>query len=45
VTTSSIVIADGYAIAPLAPGNGIDRDWAVIDARAMARRRVSAKGT
>lgn len=42
VTRSGLRIEDGYAHAPDAPGNGIDRDWAAIDARAVARRRVRA---
>ena len=44
VTRSGLRIEDGYAHAPEAPGNGIDWDWAAIDARAVARRRVSAPG-
>jgi L-alanine-DL-glutamate epimerase-like enolase superfamily enzyme len=44
VTTSRIRIEDGYARPPDMPGNGIDWDWSVIEARTVARRRVAAKG-
>ena len=37
ITTSRLAIADGHAIAPSAPGLGIDWDFAAIDARAVAR--------
>ncbi|HYF58405.1 MAG TPA: mandelate racemase/muconate lactonizing enzyme family protein [Burkholderiaceae bacterium] len=44
VTTSAIRIEDGHAIPPDAPGNGIDWDWATIDARTVSRRRVRGPG-
>ena len=44
VTLSRIVIEDGYAVAPDAPGNGIDWDWAVVARRASARRLLRAPG-
>ena len=40
VTTSRMTIEDGHAVAPGAPGLGIDWDFAAIDARATARCRV-----
>ena len=40
VTTSRMTIEDGHAVAPAAPGLGIDWDFAAIDARAVARCRV-----
>jgi L-alanine-DL-glutamate epimerase-like enolase superfamily enzyme len=44
VTRSCIRIEEGYAVAPDAPGNGIDWDWATIEERAIARRRVKTRG-
>jgi len=44
VTRSGLRIEDGYAHAPDAAGNGIDWDWATIESRAVARRRVRAPG-
>ena len=44
VTTSRIRLEDGFALPPETPGNGIDWDWPVIEARTVARRRVAAKG-
>jgi L-alanine-DL-glutamate epimerase-like enolase superfamily enzyme len=40
LTRSRLVIEDGYAIAPAAPGLGIDWDDAAIHARAVDRARV-----
>jgi L-alanine-DL-glutamate epimerase-like enolase superfamily enzyme len=40
ITTSRLVIADGHAVAPTAPGLGIDWDFAAIAARAVGRRSV-----
>jgi L-alanine-DL-glutamate epimerase-like enolase superfamily enzyme len=40
VTTSRLAVADGHAVAPDAPGLGIDWDFDAIAARAVARRRV-----
>ena len=40
LTTSRLAIADGYAIAPSAPGLGIEWDFAAIERRANARARV-----
>jgi len=40
VTTSRLVIDDGHAVAPDAPGLGIDWDFDAIAARAVARCRV-----
>jgi L-alanine-DL-glutamate epimerase-like enolase superfamily enzyme len=37
ITTSQMVIEDGFAVAPDAPGLGIDWDFDAIDARAVAR--------
>ena len=37
ITTSRLAIADGYAVAPSAPGLGIDWDFAAIERRAVAR--------
>jgi L-alanine-DL-glutamate epimerase-like enolase superfamily enzyme len=42
VTTSRLAVADGFAIAPNAPGLGIEWDRAAIDRRAVARARVPA---
>jgi len=44
VTTSRIRIEDGYAVAPDAPGNGIDWDWDAIGSREKVRRRIAAPG-
>jgi L-alanine-DL-glutamate epimerase-like enolase superfamily enzyme len=40
ITTSRLAIADGCAVAPDAPGLGIDWDFDAIAARAVARTRV-----
>jgi L-alanine-DL-glutamate epimerase-like enolase superfamily enzyme len=40
ITTSRLAIADGHAVAPTAPGLGIDWDFAEIASRAVARRNV-----
>jgi L-alanine-DL-glutamate epimerase-like enolase superfamily enzyme len=40
ITTSRLAIADGCAVAPSAPGLGIEWDLAAIRARAVARVRV-----
>ena len=40
ITTSRLAIADGYAVAPVVPGLGIDWNFAAIDARAVARGHV-----
>ena len=40
ITRSRLAIADGHAVAPDAPGLGIDWDFDAIDARAVARRGV-----
>jgi L-alanine-DL-glutamate epimerase-like enolase superfamily enzyme len=40
VTSSRLAIADGCAVAPAAPGLGIDWDFAAIEARAVAHARV-----
>jgi L-alanine-DL-glutamate epimerase-like enolase superfamily enzyme len=40
VTTSRLVVDDGHAVAPDAPGLGIDWDFDAIAARAVARCRV-----
>jgi L-alanine-DL-glutamate epimerase-like enolase superfamily enzyme len=40
ITTSRLAIADGHAVAPSAPGLGIDWNFAAIDARAVARARI-----
>jgi L-alanine-DL-glutamate epimerase-like enolase superfamily enzyme len=40
LTASRLAIADGYAIAPMTPGLGIDWDFPAIDRRAVARARV-----
>src|SRR5512137_2009974 len=40
ITTSRLAIADGHAVAPPAPGLGIDWDVAAIDRRAVARATV-----
>ncbi len=42
LTTSRLAIADGYAVAPSAPGLGIDWDFAAIERRAVARAAVHA---
>jgi L-alanine-DL-glutamate epimerase-like enolase superfamily enzyme len=42
ITTSRLAIIDGYAIAPSAPGLGIDWDFTSIDRRAVARARIPA---
>ena len=42
VTTSRLVIADGYACAPSVAGLGIEWDFASIDRRAVARARIPA---
>jgi len=41
ITTSRLEIADGYALAPAAPGLGIDWDFAAIERRAIAEAKVS----
>jgi L-alanine-DL-glutamate epimerase-like enolase superfamily enzyme len=41
ITTSRIVIEDGYAIPPATPGNGIEWDWAAIESRVVAQRLIS----
>ena len=40
LTSSRLAIEDGRAIAPSAPGLGIDWDWPAIERRAVARARV-----
>jgi L-alanine-DL-glutamate epimerase-like enolase superfamily enzyme len=40
VTTSRMAMADGFAIAPSAPGLGIDWDFAAIERLALARATV-----
>src|SRR5213080_3425785 len=40
LTVSRLVVADGYAIAPMAPGLGIDWDFAAIDRLALARATI-----
>jgi L-alanine-DL-glutamate epimerase-like enolase superfamily enzyme len=40
LTTSRLVIADGHAVAPAAPGLGIDWDRGALEARAVARCRI-----
>ena len=42
ITTSRMAIEDGFAVAPDAPGLGIDWNFDAIDARAVARCRVPA---
>jgi L-alanine-DL-glutamate epimerase-like enolase superfamily enzyme len=42
LTTSRLAIAEGCAVAPTAPGLGIDWDFAAIGKRAVARVRVPA---
>jgi L-alanine-DL-glutamate epimerase-like enolase superfamily enzyme len=42
VTTSRLAIAEGHAIAPSAPGLGIDWDFAAIDRHAVARAAIPA---
>jgi L-alanine-DL-glutamate epimerase-like enolase superfamily enzyme len=42
VTTSRLAVADGFAVAPSAPGLGIEWDRAAVDHRAVARARVPA---
>ena len=37
LTTSRLAIADGYAVAPMQPGLGIEWDWPAIERRATAR--------
>jgi len=44
ITTSRIVVEDGFAVAPAAPGNGIDWDWPTIERRAVARQVLRAPG-
>jgi len=41
ITTSRIVIEDGFAIPPATPGNGIEWDWAAIEPRVVAQRLIS----
>jgi len=41
ITRSRLAIEDGYAVAPDAPGLGIDWNFDAIDARAVARSRVA----
>ena len=41
ITRSRLAIADGFAVAPSAPGLGIDWDFAAIDRRATARSTVA----
>ncbi len=41
ITTSRILIEDGYAIPPATPGNGIEWDWAAIEPRVVAQRLIS----
>ncbi len=40
LTTSRLAIADGFAVAPPAPGVGIAWDWPAVEQRAVARCRV-----
>jgi L-alanine-DL-glutamate epimerase-like enolase superfamily enzyme len=42
LTSSRLVVEQGFAIAPSAPGLGIEWDRAAIDRRAVARARVPA---
>lgn len=42
IAHSRVEIVDGCAVAPAAPGLGIDWDWAEIDRRAKARATVTA---
>ncbi len=42
ITTSRLAIADGHALAPSAPGLGIDWDFPAIDRRAVARCSLPA---
>jgi L-alanine-DL-glutamate epimerase-like enolase superfamily enzyme len=42
ITNSRLSIAEGFAVAPSAPGLGIDWDFAAIERRAVARARVPA---
>jgi L-alanine-DL-glutamate epimerase-like enolase superfamily enzyme len=44
ITSSRILIEDGFAVAPAAPGNGIDWNWPVMAQRAIAQRRVGLRG-
>jgi L-alanine-DL-glutamate epimerase-like enolase superfamily enzyme len=41
ITTSRLVMEDGYALVPNAPGLGIDWDFAAIERRASARATVT----
>jgi L-alanine-DL-glutamate epimerase-like enolase superfamily enzyme len=40
LTRSRIRIEDGMALAPDAPGNGIDWDWTAIEAQAVSQRKL-----
>jgi L-alanine-DL-glutamate epimerase-like enolase superfamily enzyme len=40
LTRSRIRIEDGMALAPDAPGNGIDWDWTAIEAQAVSQRTL-----
>ena len=40
IATSRLVIADGFAVAPPAPGVGIAWDWPAVERRAVVRRRI-----
>src|SRR5205814_5539535 len=42
ITTSRLAIAGGHALAPSAPGLGIDWDLPAIERRAVARARLPA---
>ena len=42
LTTSRLVIAEGYAVAPSTPGLGIEWDFAAVERRAVARACVPA---
>ncbi len=42
LTASQLVIADGYALAPITPGLGIDWNFAAIERRAVTRAKVPA---
>jgi L-alanine-DL-glutamate epimerase-like enolase superfamily enzyme len=42
LTTSRLEIETGLAVAPSAPGLGIEWNWSAIEARAVARARVPA---
>ena len=42
VTTSALVVEDGHAIPPEAPGLGIDWDWQALECRAVTRAQVGA---